>query len=333
MDLVAIFLNPQIYPETTRRVELIQTHISYVFLTDHHAYKVKKPLNLGFLDFSTLRKRHYFLQQELILNRRLAAEIYLAVLPLVRQGRGYRLGGTGKAMEYALQMRRLPQERMMDEIAARRELTSAMVDRIVQRLVPFYARAATGPQINKFGAPAVIRLNHEENFAQIRPLVNSILSEAAFQDMVNYSRNFMVRNYELLKRRLREGRIRDCHGDLHMRNICLEDGIYIFDCLEFNPRFRYSDVAADIAFLAMDLDFNDYEELSAYFARAYATAAGDPDCLQLLDFYKCYRAVVRGKVNALAAGEPELSPEARDQARRLAAAYFRLAWRYCQEHG
>ena len=333
MDLVAIFLNPQIYPEATQRVELIQTHISYVFLTERHAYKVKKPLNLGFLDFSTLRKRHHFLQQELILNRRLAAEIYLAVLPLVRHGLDYRLGGPGKAVEYALQMRRLPQERMMDEVAARGELTQEILDRIVQRLVPFYAQAATGPRINKFGAPAVIRFNHEENFAQIRPFVSTILPEAAFQDMVNYSLGFLAGQQELLRRRLREGRIRDCHGDLHMRNICLEDGIYIFDCLEFNPRFRYSDVAADIAFLAMDLDFNGYQELSDYFVRAYAAAAADPDCLQVLDFYKCYRAVVRGKVNALAATEPELSPAAREEAQRLAAAYFHLAWRYTRQDG
>lgn len=330
MELVEIFLNPEIYPEKPATVELIQTHISYVFLTEHHAYKVKKPVNFGFLDFSTLRKRHYFLNQELILNRRLAAEIYLAVLPLVRTKGGYRLGGPGKALEYALQMRRLPQERMMDEVAARRGLNAAIIDRIVQLLVPFYARAATGPRINKFGEPAVISFNQEENFTQIRLFVGLLLSEAAFRDMVNYARDFLTRHHDLFKRRLREGKIRDCHGDLHMRNICLADGIFIFDCLEFNPRFRYSDIAADIAFLAMDLDFNHYPELSAYFSRTYAAAAQDPDCLTLLDFYKCYRAVVRGKVNALATTEPELSSTAREEAAQQAAAYFRLAWQYCQ---
>lgn len=218
----------------------------------------------------------------------------------------------------------------MDEVAARRELHPGIIDRLVQLLVPFYARAATGPRINKFGEPAVIRFNQEENFTQIRPFVGLLLSEAAFRDMVNYARDFLARHHDLFKRRLREGRIRDCHGDLHMRNICLANGIFIFDCLEFNPRFRYSDVAADIAFLAMDLDFNRYPELSAYFCRTYAAAAGDPDCLTLLNFYKCYRAVVRGKVNALATTEPELSPTAREAAARQAAAYFQLAWQYSQ---
>lgn len=330
MDLVEIFLNPALYPEPTSRVELIQTHISYVFLTDRHAYKVKKPVNFGFLDFSTLRKRHYFLNQELLLNRRLAPEIYLAVLPLVRQGRHYRLGGAGRPLEYALQMVRLPQERMMDEVAARRELQPEVIQRLVQILVPFYARAATGPRINKFGEPAVIRFNQEENFTQIRPFVGQLLPEKLFQDMVNYSRNFLDHQRDLFKRRLREGRIRDCHGDLHMRNICLADGIYIFDCLEFNPRFRYGDVIADLAFLAMDLDFNGYQELSDRLVREYANLAPDPDSLLLLDFYKCYRAVVRGKVNALATTEAELPWRQRQEASRLAAAYFQLAWCYTQ---
>ena len=331
MDLIAAMLNPEIYQDATEKVELIQTHISYIFLTKNHAYKIKKPVNFGFLDFSTLRKRHYFLEQELVLNRRLAPEIYLAVLPLVARDGELRLGGEGKAIEYALQMVRMPQHLMMDEIARRRELSKTMIDAIVARLVPFYQQAATGGRVNKFGDLSVIRYNHEENFSQIRPFVGTALSAAAFHDMVRYADSFMQRQEDLFVQRLKAGKIRDCHGDLHMRNICLADSVYIFDCLEFNPRFRYSDLAADIDFLAMDLDFHSYDELSAYFVNIFAQKSDDPDILKLVNFYKCYRAVVRGKINAFTAEEPGLPPEDKRRAWQSARDYFALAWRYSQE--
>jgi uncharacterized protein len=330
MDLIAAMLNPAVYQDTTDQVELIQTHISYIFLTKNHAYKIKKPVNFGFLDFSTLRKRHYFLEQELVLNRRLAPEIYLAVLPLVTRDGKLHLGGDGRAIEYTLQMVRLPQHLMMDEIAGRRELTKAMLDAIAARLVPFYQHAATGIRVNKFGDLSVIRYNHEENFSQIRPFVGSALSAAQFHDMVGYANGFMQRHAELFARRVRTGKIRDCHGDLHMRNICLADQVYIFDCLEFNPRFRYSDVAADIDFLAMDLDFHSYRELSAYFVNTFAAKSADPEILKLVNFYKCYRAVVRGKIYAFTAAESDLPPEDQRRARQTARDYFALAWQYSQ---
>jgi aminoglycoside phosphotransferase family enzyme len=330
MDLIAALLNPAVYPDTAGQVECLQTHISYIFLTESHAYKIKKPVNFGFLDFSTLKKRHHFLEQELVLNRRLAPEIYLAVLPLVvRQGKLH-LGGQGKAIEYALQMVRLPQPLMMDEVAGRRELTTAMMDAIVARLVPFYRQAATGARVNKFGDLAVIRYNHEENFSQIQPFVGSALSAVSFHDMVKYVNSFMQRQAGLFAARVKAGKIRDCHGDLHMRNICLTDGVYIFDCIEFNPRFRYGDVAADIDFLAMDLDFHSYSDLSDYFVTRFAAQSDDPDIHKLVNFYKCYRAVVRGKIHAFAAGETELEPEDKEKALQLARNYFDLAWRYSQ---
>ncbi len=330
LDLPAALLQPEVYPDAPRRVEVVQTYISYIFLTDHYAYKVKKPVNFGYLDFSTLRKRHYYLEQELVLNRRLAPEMYLQVLPVVRRRGGLRLGGPGPAVEYALQMIRLPQHLMMDEIADRRELTEAMVARVVARLVPFYRQAATGGRINKFGHQAVLRFNHEENFRQIEPFAGTLLSRTAFRDMVTYSRGFLEEQAALLTARLKEGRIRDCHGDLHLKNICLADGVYIYDCIEFNPRFRYGDVAADIAFLAMDLDFHGYPDLGRYCSLTYAAQAADAGLPQVLPFYKCYRAVVRGKINALASQEADLPPAARDAAADLARRYFALAWRYSQ---
>jgi aminoglycoside phosphotransferase family enzyme len=331
MDLVAALLDPAAYPEPTSEVELVQTLISWVFLTDRFAYKMKKPVDLGFLDFTTLRQRHYYLKQELTLNRRLCPRIYLAVLPISASGSKVKVGGRGHPVEYILKMVRLPQERMMDEVADRGELTLEHLNRLVSVLAPFYQKAASGPHINRYGEPGIITYNHEENFARMKAGVGDLLSRELFEEIRDFARGFLTHQRPLLRRRLKEGRIRDCHGDLHMRNICLADGIYVFDCIEFNPRFRYGDVAADVAFLAMDLDFHGFTELSRHFAARFAAAASDEELLQVLDFYKCYRACVRGKINALAAGEPEVPPEEQKRARNEARAYFDLAGDYARK--
>jgi aminoglycoside phosphotransferase family enzyme len=177
----------------------------------------------------------------------------------------------------------------------------------------------------------VISYNHEENFSRTESLVGSLLSRELFEEIRGFAREFLARKRDLFLKRIREGRIRDCHGDLHMKNICLADGIYIFDCIEFNPRFRYGDVAADIDFLAMDLDFHGLRGLSRHLVEGFAAAARDPELLQMLDFYKCYRAYVRAKINAFAAQEPELCPESREAALAAARAYFVLAGEYARE--
>jgi aminoglycoside phosphotransferase family enzyme len=331
MDLVAALLDPAVYPDPTTTVSLVQTHISWVFITDDFAYKVKKPVDLGFLNFTTLRRRHFYLHQELALNRRLCPEIYLEVLPIVAHKQGVRLGGPGQPVEYALKMVRLPQEGMMDEVAHRGELRPGHLERIIERLVPFYEAAATGPRINKFGDPAIIHFNHQENFSRTAGLPGEILSPDLFDRIKVFSWDFLKKNRQLFLKRIREGRIRDCHGDLHMKNICLADGVYIYDCIEFNPRFRYGDVAADIDFLAMDLDFHGYRQLSRGFVQGFARASRDLELLEILDFYKCYRAYVRGKINAFVAQDPAQSNAAREQAGAAARAYFALAGEYAQE--
>jgi aminoglycoside phosphotransferase family enzyme len=331
MDLVAALQNPAAYPEPTTQVELVQTHISWVFLTDRFAYKMKKPVDLGFVNFTTLRRRHYYLKQELTLNRRLCPTIYLAVLPITASESGAGVGGRGQPLEYILKMVRMPQERMMDEVADRGELTLGHLDRLVGVLAPFYEKAATGPHINRYGEPGIITYNHEENFARMKAQVGDLLSQELFGEIRGFARGFLAHQRPLLRRRLKEGRIRDCHGDLHMRNICLADGIYVFDCIEFNPRFRYGDVAADVGFLAMDLDFHGLSEFSRHFTASFAAASSDEDLLQVLDFYKCYRACVRGKINALAAGELEVPPEEQRRAREMARAYFALAGAYARK--
>jgi aminoglycoside phosphotransferase family enzyme len=292
---------------------------------------MKKPVDLGFLNFTTLRRRHYYLKQELALNRRLCPEIYLGVLPVTEEDGQVRVGGRGHPLEYLLQMVRMPQERMMDEVADRGELTPEVMDRLVGVLAPFYRRAATGPRVNRYGEIGVIIYNHEENFARMKPLVGELLSPEAFREIRDFARGYLAARGDLFRRRLREGRIRDCHGDLHMKNICLANGIYIFDCIEFNPRFRYGDVAADAAFLAMDLDFHGLGHCRRRFAGGCAAALADPDLLEMLPFYQCYRACVRGKINAVAALEPEMPIAERDRAREAAQAYFALAGTYARE--
>ena len=330
MNLVAALMEPAAYDEPTGAVKLIQTHISWVFITDRFAYKVKKPVDFGFLNFTTLRRRHHYLHEELILNRRLCPDIYLEVLPITAHHGQAHLGGSGHPLEYALKMVRMPQERMMDEVADRGELRPEHLDRIIARLAPFYAQAATGPRINKFGEPAVIAYNHEENFSRTEALAGRIFPREVFLEIRDFARSFLSRHRGLFLKRIREGRIRDCHGDLHMKNICLADHIHIFDCIEFNHRFRYGDVAADIDFLAMDLDFHGFRELSRHFVARFAEASGDPELVQMLDFYKCYRAYVRGKIHAFTAQDAGQAPAARDQARETARAYFTLAGEYAE---
>jgi uncharacterized protein len=334
MNLVEALSDPGAYPEPTAAVSLVQTHISWVFLTDRFAYKVKKPVDLGFLNFTTLRRRHHYLHEELVLNRRLCPEIYLEVVPITVRGNRVAVGwprGAGQALDYALKMVRLPQERMMDEVADRGELTREHIDGIIARLVPFYQQAATGPRINKFGAPAIIAYNHEENFSRTEALAGQVFSRELFESISSFARDFLVRNRPLLLKRIHDGRIRDCHGDLHMKNICLADHIHIFDCIEFNPRFRYSDVAADVDFLAMDLDFHGWRDLSRHFVDRFARESRDPELLAVLDFYKCYRAYVRGKIHAFTAQDAEQAPEVREGALQTARAYFTLAGEYAEE--
>jgi aminoglycoside phosphotransferase family enzyme len=227
-------------------------------------------------------------------------------------------------------MVRLPQDRMMDEVADRGELRREHLDGIIAKLVPFYEQAVTGPRIDKYGEPAIIAYNHEENFSRTETLAGDLLPRGLFDGIRAFARTFLSRHRALFRQRIREHRIRDCHGDLHMKNICLTDPVAIFDCIEFNPRFRYGDVAADIDFLAMDLDFHGFRDLSRYFVERFAAASRDPELLQALDFYKCYRAYVRGKIHAFTAQDPGQGQDARERARSTAQAYFALAGEYAE---
>ncbi len=332
-DYIDYLLKPTAYPHEAGDVELVQTHISFVVLAGDYVYKWKKPVNFGFVDFSTLARRKHFCEEELRLNRRLCPGIYLGVTWLSLEKGGFRLEGKGEVVEYAVKMARMPEEKMMSRIIGAGGVGKEHLDRIVDLLVPFYRQAEGGERVRMNGRAQAVAHNIYDNFAQTARFVGGeALSTGRFARIKAYAEGFLARE-ELFTARIAAGRVRDCHGDLYSGNICLDEGIHIFDCIEFNDKLRFIDCAADVAFLAMDLDFHGHTGLSDYFIERFLTASGDPGLPQMLNFYKCYRAYVRGKVGLLTADDPALDPEKAEAAMAAAAKYFQLAETYAERQG
>ena len=351
--IVKALLESQAYPHKPQEIELVQTQMSFIFLTGEYVYKIKKPVNLGYLDYTTLEKRHFFCHQELELNRRLCPDAYLAVVPITmslqgakrlrgeaeansetpRYARGrlrnlLRIEGRGKAIEYAVKMKQLPQDRMMDVLLPRDQVTLEMVARVAEKLVGFHQRAETNQRITAFGKLDVIRHNCDENFTQTQKYLGTSITAEEYQHIKNYTNNFIDSNASLFDKRVREGKIRDCHGDLHAAHVCFTDDICIYDCIEFNERFRYSDVVSEIAFLAMDLDRYQQAGLSRHLVNTYVGLSHDEELLNLLNFYKCYRAYVRGKVESFKLDDPYIPEEEKAKVLTAAQSYFQLAESY-----
>lgn len=322
-------LNPQAYPEETGKIELIQTHISFVFLTKSFVYKMKKAVNFGFLDFSSLEKRRLYCEKELELNRRLCPEVYLEVVP-INKSTTIRINGSGQTVEYALKMKRLPQEKIMTLLLKENKVDAKTIDALAKTIANFHAQAQTSPEINEFGSLKIVRTNWDENFAQTLKYINQTISQATFQFIQSKINTFIENNTLLFYNRIKSDKIRDCHGDMHSGNIFLTDSICIFDAIEFNDRFRYSDVASDVAFLAMDLDFQQKTTLSERFIESYIAYSSDTVLLQMLPFYKCYRAYVRGKVISFKLDDPNVTSADKAAAKTDAQAYFKLAQRYAE---
>jgi aminoglycoside phosphotransferase family enzyme len=302
--------------------------MSFIFLTGEYVYKIKKPVNLGYLDYTTLEKRHFFCHQELELNRRLCPGAYLAVVPIVEEKGELCIEGLGKTIEYAVKMKQLPHDRMMDVLLPKDQVTPEMVARVAEKLTGFHQKAETNQEIAAFGRLDVIHQNTDENFAQTEKYIGTSITAEKYQYIKNYTNNFIDSNASLFDKRAREGKIRDCHGDLHAAHVCFTDGICIYDCIEFNDRFRYSDVASEIAFLAMDLDRYQQAGLSRHLVNTYVGLSQDDELLKLLDFYKCYRAYVRGKVESFKLDDPYIPEEEKANVLTAARGYFQLAGSY-----
>jgi aminoglycoside phosphotransferase family enzyme len=317
------------YPEETSKIDLIQTHISFVFITDNFVYKVKKAVNFGFLDFSTLENRYFYCQKELEINRRLCPQIYLEVVS-VNQKSKIKIKGEGKIIEYALKMKRLPQERIMTLLLKEGKVYKETIDGIAKIVSQFHEKAQTSPQISQFGNIKIVKTNWDENFSQTTKYIDRTIPKATFQFIQNQIKTFIEENIALFEDRIANNRIRDCHGDLHSGNKFITDQICIFDAIEFNDRFRYSDVAADVAFLAMDLDFQQRPDLSRYFLKCYLEYSKDKQLMRLLAFYKCYRAYVRGKVTSFKLDDTNIKQTEKTSAVNEAQAYFKLASEYAK---
>ncbi|MDR3402274.1 MAG: AAA family ATPase [Chthoniobacter sp.] len=324
------FLNdPRSYGRRSPRIRMLQTHASWVVLTPRFAYKVKKPVDFAFLDFSTLEKRRHFCEREVTLNRRLARQIYLGVVPISWKKNGLAFGIEGEIVEYAVKMRRLSARYFMLPLVKRGQVGTRDIDVIVAKLKAFYRDQLPSRDSARWGRVANLRISTDENFRQARTFIGRTISRPAFDTVRYYTERFYRSNAALFAARAREGRIRDCHGDLHLDHIHLNPkNIAIYDCIEFNDRFRLIDVANDVAFLAMDLDFHERPDLAGYFVARMARALADPGLLRVLDFYKCYRAFVRGKVEGLRHAAPGVTGLDRKRSQDLAERYFRLALRY-----
>jgi aminoglycoside phosphotransferase family enzyme/predicted kinase len=298
-------------------------------LTPRFVYKVKKPVNFGFLDFSTLERRHHFCEREILLNRRLSPGIYLGVIPISRKGGRLVFGDDGEVVEYAVKMRRLDARWFLDRRLERGAVKPRDLDRIVARLRRFYQSQHPAGEIEAWGRIDRLRISTDENFRQTRRFIGLTLSRPAFDAIRGFTNGFFAQHIALFRSRVEERRIRDCHGDLHLEHIHLAPrALHIYDCIEFNDRLRYVDVASDVAFLAMDLDFEGRPDLSRRFEGRMAAALRDWGMPRLMDFYKCYRAFVRGKVESLHSVAPAAPAAERKASANLARRYFQLALQY-----
>ena len=327
--MIKDLLNPALLPDKTKKVSLVQTHISMVLVADEFVYKIKKPVNFGFLDFSTLAKREYYCHQELRLNQRLSRDIYLEVLPVTYDGRHYRMGkGRGEIVEYAVKMKKIPDEVIMRSRFQRGDLNDDNLNEIAKLLAGFHKTADRSEEIDLFGEPDKVKINTDENFQQTEKYISKTIEEKDFHALKEWTDDFYENNRALFFERIVMGKIRDCHGDLHMEHVCLTEPICVMDCIEFNDRFRYSDTVSDIAFLLMDLEYHGGEAFAQRLWDHYSTGTGEGAAGSLLTFYKVYRAYVRGKVNSFQLDDENLAAAEKEGAAQRAMKYFKLARSY-----
>lgn len=330
-QLIAALSRPQAYPFAVGEVEVRQTPISILLFAGDRVYKVKKPVDMGFLDFTQPSRRLFYCNEEVRLNRRLAPDVYRGVTPVLGDGpREARFAPTGHdlddagVIDYAVEMRRLPDDRMLDRMLDAGTIDNGILDRLTEVLVRFHRSADTGPDVDEHGRPEAVARAVTDVLDRIHPH-----SPGLHRFLRERAARFLKGHAALLEQRVRQGWIRDGHGDLHAGNICLEDsGPVIYDCIEFSPALRCGDTVRDVAFLIMDLDFRGFRGFGGYLARRYAEAMGDASFDSLLPFYKAHLACVRGMVNGNAARDEAIGPQDRRAAADAARRYLHLAASY-----
>jgi len=333
-EFMRAMLRPEVYPGVARGIELRQTHVSCVFLTEDFAYKIKKPVRLPFLDASRLEHRYKLCCEEVRLNRRLSSDIYLGVVPILHNGGRLSIGEPcdhydPSALEYAVKMRRLPEDRMLDRLVGAKSVGTDAIRMLARRLAAFHRDCSTVRSWT-YGSAAAIWQMVIGDLKEDEQFVGYTIAEPQLRALEEHYRAFTMAHWELLNDRARDKRVRECHGDLRCDSVCMTDGLAVFDCLEFSERLRYCDVASEVAFCAMDLDRLGARALADELVTAYAEASNDDAVALLVPFYKSYRATVRGKVESLRSLEQEVPIAQREHATETARACFALALHYAQ---
>jgi aminoglycoside phosphotransferase family enzyme/predicted kinase len=330
-------LQPGFYPHSvTEPVQLIQTHASFVLLTGDYTYKIKKPVDFGFLDYSTLEKRQHFCTQELLMNRRTAPEIYLEVLPIIQRGDLFEFGSqlsditpAEVAVEYAVKMREFPQDSLFPSLLERGQLTEPIMADLGRAVAKFHSTAISNSYIRTFGEVSQIRTAIDNNYLISQKYIGGPQTQTQYQETKDYTDAFFANNPELFERRIANNKIRECHGDLHLRNIALwQDKILLFDCIEFNEPFRFVDVMYDVAFTVMDLESRGRRDLGNVFLNTYIEQTGDWEGVQVLPLYLSRQAYVRAKVTSLMLDDASVSTAQKAEISQTAAHYYKLAWEY-----
>ncbi|MBM4263458.1 MAG: kinase [Deltaproteobacteria bacterium] len=321
-DLIAAMMQPGFYPKPPAQVTHKETHISHLFFAGNLVFKIKKNVRYAFLDYGTLARRRYFLNEELRLNRRLAPSVYIGVMPICRDDGAWRLGGWGEPEEYALVMRRLPEKRMLPFLLQTHQVTVEMMRELAAVLARFHKEAPRAHTTDGAAYRARVEKQWRENLADLAPFIGGWIARHELDRVADFGSALLQRHGELLVRRAEAGWVRDAHGDLHCEHVCFApEGVQIFDCLEFDAELRCCDLAAEMAFLLMDLEVHGGAALIEPLQSRYRELIDDAGQATLLPFFKCYRALVRAKVHALR------GPEDVATAARYWRYALRLIWR------
>lgn len=330
--LIQQMMQSGFYPHpVSEPIQLIQTHVSYVLLTGDYVYKLKKPVNFGFLDYSTLERRKHFCEEEIRMNQRGAAEIYLEVLPITQKGDHYQLSGTEEPVEYTLKLRQFPQEALFSSLFERGELSEKLMEDLGRVVAKFHEKAPSDDYIRTFGEVDKIRDAIDENYQQTSKYIGGPQTQEHYEETQRFTDTFFAERQELFKSRVQNNWIRECHGDLHLRNICLwNDRILLFDCIEFNEPFRFVDVMFDIAYAVMDMDAGQRPDLGNAYLNTYVEQIGDWEGLQVLPLYLSRQAYVRAKVTSFLLDDSAVPAAQKEAAKATATKYYQLAWEYTQ---
>ncbi|MBP0001612.1 MAG: AAA family ATPase [Cyanobacteria bacterium SID2] len=328
----------EFYPHPVKSsIEVIQTHVSFVLLTGEYVYKIKKPVDFGFLDYSTLEKRRHFCHEELRMNQRGAPGIYLEVVSITQHDDRFALNGDGDIVEYALKMKQFPTNSLFVDLLDRGELTETLMEQLGRSVADYHATSPTNDYILKFGSIEQIRQAIDDNYRYTEPYIGRVQTQQQFDDTKAYTDRMFDRHRDWFESRVRQQKIRECHGDLHLRNIALADNshdktlrerILLFDCIEFNEPFRFVDVMYDVAFTVMDCEARGRIDLGNAFLNTYLERTGDWDGLRVLPLYLSRQAYVRAKVTSFLLDDAAVSEAEKAKAAKTASEYYTLAWQY-----